>query len=59
MPKRDFKKDPNLRPSETEYQTCRFCSTLFEYGDNPCPNCQRKPSDEEKLSGLWSKSEQK
>lgn len=59
MPKRDFKKDPNLRPNEIELQTCRFCGQMYPYGDNPCPNCGRKPSDSEKLTDLWSKSEQK
>lgn len=59
MPKRDIKKDPNIRPSEKEFQICRFCGTMFEYGDVPCPNCHRKPSDEEKLSETWAKSEQK
>lgn len=59
MPKRDFKKDPNLRPTETEFQICRFCGKLYPYGDVKCPSCGRKPSDEETLSETWSKSEQK
>jgi len=59
MPKRDFKKDPNLRENETEYQVCRFCGQLYPYGDTECPNCARKPTDEEKLTDMWSRSEQK
>ena len=58
MPKRDFKKE-KTRPNEVEFQVCRFCGTLFEYGDHKCPACGRKPSDEEQLTDYWTKSEQK
>lgn len=27
-----------------ELQTCANCGTLFEIGDNPCPNCGVSPS---------------
>lgn len=55
--KRDIRKDPNLRPNETELQVCRYCGKIFEYGDSECPNCQRKPSDD--VWEKWVKSEQK
>jgi len=57
MPKRDIKKDPNIRPNQIELQTCRFCGKLFSYGDIPCPNCGRKPSDD--VWEKWTKSEAK
>ena len=57
LPKRDIRKDPNLRENETEYQVCRFCGTMYEYGDVPCPSCGRKPSDD--VWEHWRKAEQK
>lgn len=44
MVKRDIKKDPNLRPNETEWQFCPHCQTMYPYGDTPCPNCGLTPT---------------